>query len=231
MILAGLQKLTLLDFPEHTACTVFLWGCNFRCPFCHNAGLVTRPCDSALSEAEFFAFLKKRQGLLDGVCITGGEPTLSPELPTFIQKIRALGYQVKLDSNGTNPAMLRTLCKEQLLDMVAMDIKNAPDKYTLTAGTEHPHIEKITESIHFLLEDTVPYEFRTTIVKNYHTPSDLVRIGQWIQGAKHYYLQNFVDSNDLIADHVEGCTPQEMQQLLEAVLPYVPNAQLRGIQL
>lgn len=227
--IAGLQKLTLLDYPEHTACTVFLWGCNYRCPFCHNARLVTAKCEEMLSEEELFAFLRKRQGLLDGVCITGGEPTLNPELADFIRKIRALGYQVKLDTNGTNPELLKQLCAEGLVDMVAMDIKNSPEKYPLTAGTEHCGMNAVNESIRFLMQGTVPYEFRTTIVKNYHTPADLQRIGQWIHGAAAYYLQGFQDSGELIAEGLSGCTPAEMQTLLDAVLPDVPNAKLRGV--
>ena len=229
MKIAGLQKLTLLDYPGHTACTVFLWGCNFRCPFCHNAGLVTQPPAQEIPLAELLAFLKKRQGLLDGVCITGGEPTLHPDLPELIRQMRDWGYQIKLDTNGTNPQMLRSLCEAGLLDMVAMDIKNAPEKYALTAGTEHLHIEQINESIRFLMQGSVPYEFRTTVVKDYHNAEDFVRIGKWIQGAEHYYLQGFRDSGDLISTGVGGLSTQEMHTLLEAVLPYVPNAKLRGV--
>ena len=229
MKIAGLQKLTLLDYPQHTACTVFLHGCNYRCPFCHNAGLVTLPAEDEISTDTLFSFLKKRQGLLDGVCISGGEPTLNPELPDFMREIRSLGYQVKLDTNGTNPQMLRSLCAEGLLDMVAMDIKNAPEKYPLTAGTQQAHIDKINESVRFLLSDVVPYEFRTTIVKGYHTPADMVSIGKWIAGAKAYYLQAFLDSGQLIAEGLCGCTKEEMETLRDAVLPYVKNTHLRGI--
>lgn len=229
MKIAGLQKLTLLDYPEHTACTVFLWGCNYRCPFCHNAGLVTRACDAGISEDEFFSFLEKRKGLLDGVCITGGEPLLHPELTEFIRKIRGYGYRVKLDTNGTDPGRLSALLAEGLLDMVAMDIKNSPEKYPLTAGTEHCGISAVNESIKILMRGAVAYEFRTTIVRDYHTTEDLRQIGAWIRGARAYYLQRFQDSGDLIGEGLSACTETEMQTMLEAVLPDVPAAKLRGI--
>lgn len=227
--IAGLQKLTLLDYPAHTACTVFLWGCNFRCPFCHNAPLVTMPCKDEITEDSLLSFLETRRGKLDGVCITGGEPTIHPDLEALICKIRAMGFQVKLDTNGTNPKMLRTLCEAGLLDMVAMDVKNAPEKYSLTAGTEHSQIDAVNESVQFLLRGTVPYEFRTTIVRGYHETADMERIGQWIRGADAYYLQAFRDSGALIASGCGGLPPAEMQKLLDAVKPYVPNARLRGI--
>lgn len=228
MDINGLQKLTLLDFPGKCACTVFLTGCNLRCPFCHNASLVTGHAPTAMTEGEFLAFLKKRQGLLDGVCITGGEPTLRPELPEFIQKIRQLGYLVKLDTNGSNPKLLRRLIEEQLVDYVAMDIKNCPDRYVPICGgiDIFPAVE---ESLSILRESNVEYELRTTCVRPFHDKAAMEAIGKWLRGTQNYYLQNFVDSGDLIGSEVSGFTKEEMEALREAVLPYIPTTRIRGI--
>ena len=230
MKIAGLQKLTLLDYPGKTACTVFTWGCNLRCPFCHNAGLVTEPMTETITADELYAFLKKRVGLLDGVCITGGEPLLQPDLSDFIKPIRDMGFAVKLDTNGTDPEKLRTFCESGLIDMVAMDIKNSPEKYAVTAGTERISIDAVNRSVRYLMQqDLIPYEFRTTVVKQYHTADDFGKIGKWIRGAKAYYLQNFRNSGQLIDNSTTGCTPSEMRQFLEIVRKDVPNAELRGI--
>ena len=204
MRISGLQKLTLLDFPGHTACTVFTGGCNYRCPFCHNAELVLRPEEQPeIPEAEFFTLLEKRRGLLDGVAVTGGEPTLQPDLPEFLRRIRDLGYAVKLDTNGTRPDLLKRLMQEGLVQYVAMDIKNSPARYAETAGIADPQLERIRESAAFLMAGTVPYEFRTTVVQELHRPEDLTEIGRWLQGAERYFLQGFTDSGDLI---LEGLT-------------------------
>ncbi|MBQ3226569.1 MAG: anaerobic ribonucleoside-triphosphate reductase activating protein [Clostridia bacterium] len=225
----GLQKLTLLDFPEHTACTVFLGGCNFRCPFCHNRSLVINPdFSAAISEEEFFGFLNKRQGLLDGVCITGGEPLLYPDLPDFIGRIRKLGYRVKLDTNGSMPDRLRSLLESNMVDYVAMDIKNSPARYAETVGIESFDIEPVKESVALLLSDVIPYEFRTTLVREFHTPQDIVGIGKWICGAKRYFLQSFKDSGDLISAGLSGLTESETGAFLELVKPFVPSASIRG---
>lgn len=230
MKIQGLQKLTLLDFPERTACTVFTAGCNFRCPFCHNASLVVDILPEVeIAEEEFFSFLKKRQGILDGVCITGGEPLLQPDLKSFIKRIKELGYAVKLDTNGSFPDKLKYLVEEQLVDYVAMDIKNAPDTYAVTAGIERLDMEAIKESVSYLKEGHVAYEFRTTVVKNYHEKESFEKIGQWIAGAEKYFLQNFVDSGDLIGKKTKGCSEEEMREYLEVVRQYVPEAELRGI--
>ena len=230
MRISGLQKLTLLDFPGHTACTVFTGGCNYRCPFCHNAELVLRPEEQPeIPEAEFFALLEKRRGLLDGVAVTGGEPTLQPDLPDFLRRIRKLGYAVKLDTNGTRPDLLKRLVEEGLVQYAAMDVKNSPARYAETAGTADPKLDRIRESAAFLMEGTVPYEFRTTVVQELHRPEDLREIGRWLRGAERYYLQGFADSGDLIREGFHPCSREELDLLLAAVKPFIPAAELRGV--
>ena len=230
MRIQGLQKLTLLDFPERVACTVFFAGCNFRCPFCHNASLVVDiPPEGDVTEDEFFSFLKKRKGILDGVCITGGEPLLQPNIEVFIRKIKELGYAVKLDTNGSFPEKLKSLVEKGLVDYVAMYIKNCPEDYGRTAGVSNLDVSSIVESVSYLKEGHVPFEFRTTVVKGYHTKESFEKIGLWLQGTERYYLQNFVDSGDLIGKDTEGCSEKEMKEFLEVVQKYVPSAKVRGI--
>lgn len=230
MRIQGLQKLTLLDFPEKVACTVFMAGCNFRCPFCHNASLVVDiPPVGEITEEEFFSFLKKRQGVLDGVCVTGGEPLLQPKIETFIRKIKELGYAVKLDTNGSFPNKLKELVENGLVDYVAMDIKNCMEDYSWTAGVHSLDIEAIKESVAYLKEGRVPFEFRTTVVKGYHNKENFERIGQWLEGTEKYFLQNFVDSGDLIGKDTKGCNEEEMKEFLQVVRKYVPGVKLRGI--
>lgn len=181
-----------------------------------------------MTESEFFTFLKKRRGLLDGVCITGGEPTLRKDLPDFIRKIKDMGYLIKLDTNGSNPEMLRQLLEEKLLDYVAMDIKNSPARYAATCGG--PDIlSSVEECLDLLHDSSVEWELRTTCVKPFHDCNAMEAIGKWLRGTEHYYLQNFVDSGDLIGSGVSGFTKEEMEELLEAVLPYIPTTRLRGI--
>ena len=228
MDVSGIQKMTLLDFPGKCACTVFLAGCNLRCPFCHNASLVLAKPEPAMAEEEFFAFLKKRRGLLDGVCITGGEPTLRKDLPDFIRRIRELGYLVKLDTNGSNPEMLRQLIEEKLLDYVAMDIKNCPERYGETCGGIDI-FSAVEESLSILRESSVEYELRTTCVKPFHDTEAMEAIGKWLSGTQNYYLQAFVDSGDLVGSGVSGFTKEEMEALRQAVLPHIPNTRIRGI--
>lgn len=230
MKIQGLQRLTLLDFPERTACTVFTAGCNFRCPFCHNASLVVDiPKESEISECDFFSFLNKRQGILDGVCISGGEPLLQPDIANFMQKIKEMGFAIKLDTNGSFPDKLKLLVQNGLVDYVAMDIKNSPETYSFTAGCDTLDIGAIQKSVSYLKEGHVPYEFRTTVVKHYHTKESFEEIGKWIQGAEKYFLQNFVDSGDLIGKKVGGCSEEEMRGFLAIVQKNVPGAKLRGI--
>ncbi len=230
MIINGFQKMTLLDFPGRVACTVFLGGCNFRCPFCHNAGLVLGNITESYREEEILSYLEKRKGLLDGVCITGGEPTLRPDLADFIKKIKALGYPVKLDTNGSNPALLKALVKEKLVDYVAMDIKNSFTKYPETCGDPNLDLAPIKESIDFLLGGSVDYEFRTTVVKELHTPEDISSVSKEIRGAKRYFLQNFVDSGDLLAQGYSAPEPSVLKAMLEAARENIPEAALRGTE-
>lgn len=230
MRIQGLQKLTLLDYPEHTACTVFTAGCNFRCPFCHNASLVVNiPKEAEIGEEDFFAFLQKRIGILDGVCVSGGEPLLQPDIEVFIRKIKDMGFAVKLDTNGSFPDKLIHLVESGLLDYVAMDIKNSPETYALTAGTETLDIVSVEKSVAYLKEGHVPYEFRTTVVKHYHSKESFEEIGKWLAGTEKYFLQNFVDSGDLIGKNTRGCSEEEMKEFLEVVKKYIPSVKLRGM--
>ncbi len=231
MRLGGLQKMTLLDFPGRVACTVFTVGCNFRCPFCHNSSLVVSPALPEPSQDDFFAFLRKRQGLLDGVAITGGEPLLHPDMPEFLEKIRALGYAVKLDTNGAFPERLRAILDAKLADYVAMDVKNSREKYELTAGVTGilPAVER---SVELLMGGATPFEFRTTLVDELHEPEDFTAIGEWIAGTERYFLQGFVDSGDILAgsEAYHAASPEKAKACLEAVRDFVPGAQLRGVE-
>ena len=230
MRIQGLQKLTLLDYPEHTACTLFAVGCNFRCPFCHNASLVIDiPEKAEISEEEFFAFLQKRIGILDGVCVSGGEPLLQQGIESFIKKIKDMGFAVKLDTNGSFPDKLIHLVESGLVDYVAMDIKNSPETYAFTVGTERVDMDAVRKSVAYLKEGYVPFEFRTTVVKHYHSKETFEEIGKWIAGTEKYFLQNFVDSGDLIGKNTRGCSEEEMKEFLSVVKKYIPSAKLRGI--
>lgn len=232
MHIEAYQKLTLLDFPGRTAATIFTHGCNFRCPFCHNAGLVVRPSVTRVEESELLSFLEKRKKLLDGVCITGGEPLLQKDIADFIRKVRDIGYAVKLDTNGAFPDKLCELIDEGLLDFVAMDIKNSPEKYAATAGIPQDIVVQVQKSVDLLLQNRVEFEFRTTVTGNLHTVEDMTRIGEWIQGAKRYYLQPFKDSGDIVAGSAAAadftCSEAHAKALLEAVKPFVPDAAIRG---
>ena len=232
MKISGIQKLTLLDYPGKVACTLFTAGCNFRCPFCHNAMLVLPEQieDASLGEDEILSFLKKRQGVLDGVAITGGEPLLHRELPELLGKIKALGYKIKLDTNGSNPELLRSIIENRLVDRVAMDIKNAPEAYGETVGVTEVDIAPIAKSKDMLLRGDIDYEFRTTVVKGIHTEESLIGAAKWIAGAKEYYLQQFKDSGNLILpEGLEAYDEKEMHALADAVREYVPAVQVRGV--
>lgn len=230
MIISGLQKLTLLDYPEKIACTVFTGGCNFRCPFCHNGTLVKNPKEyDRIIEEDFFDFLSKRKGVLEGVCITGGEPTLQNDLPLFIKRIKDMGYLVKLDTNGYKPDVLISLVEEGLLDFVAMDIKNSKQKYAETVAVSDFDIKNIEKSAEYLLNGKIDYEFRTTVVKELHTPDDIISISKWISDAKNYYLQSFKDSGDILCGSFSAYDEKEMKSLLNLSLDYNKNTKLRGI--
>jgi len=230
MIIQGLQKLTLLDYPGRVACTVFTVGCNLRCPFCHNAGLVTHiDTDNRYDEEEFFPFLKKRKGILDGVCITGGEPLLQKDIADFIRRIREVGYSVKLDTNGCYPEKLRELVDGGLVDYVAMDIKNTPEKYGATVGIDGFDVTPVLRSVEILKEGKVPYEFRTTVVEEYHSEEDFEIIGKILSGCEKYFLQQFKDSGDLIGEGLNAPDKAKMLKMLESTRKFIPSAELRGL--
>lgn len=230
MSIHGLNKLTLLDYPGKVAATIFLGHCNFRCPFCHNADLVLDPSGQPVIEKEeVLKFLKKRQGILEGVCITGGEPTLYPELESLIREIRALGYFVKLDTNGYRPTVLKQLAGAGLLDMVAMDIKSDQAGYEEVSGVRGLDLERIKESVEFLMEGHVPYEFRTTVVKELHKEETFENIGKWIGGCEKYFLQCYKDSGRVIAPGFHAYGMEEMEAFRQILLPYIKCVELRGI--
>ena len=230
MRIGGLQKLTLLDYPGKVACTVFLSGCNLRCPYCHNPGLVLpeQSEGSEIPEAEVLSFLERRKGKLDGVCITGGEPTLQPELPEFLEKLRRLGYAVKLDTNGCYPEALADILERGLVDYVAMDIKNCREKYALTVGRPDFDLAPVEASIRLLRTSGVTYEFRTTLVNGFHTEEDIEKIGKWLEGAKAFFLQRFVDRDSCIAEGLSEIPYLKAEKMLEILKRYVPNSSLRG---
>jgi pyruvate formate lyase activating enzyme len=230
MEIHGLNRLTLLDYPGRTACTVFTGRCNFRCPFCQNGGLVLHPeSEPLIAEEDIFHFLKDRKGRLQGVCISGGEPTLQPDLRTFILKVRELGYPVKLDTNGYRPDVLKDLLQEGLLDMVAMDIKSSRENYGGAAGIPQLDISKIEQSAALLMKGRVPFEFRTTLVRELHRRADLREISEWLKGEEPYYLQCFEDSSGVMMKGLTAYTKPELEELLAIVRKNIPHAQLRGI--
>jgi len=231
MKIRGLMKMTLLDFPGQVACTVFTSGCNFRCPFCHNASLVLpeKMTGEEIGQDEFFEFLKKRKGKLDGVCISGGEPLIQSDIADFIRRVKELGFKVKLDTNGAMPEVLRALLNEGLLDYVSMDIKSDPEGYSRACGIDHPPIEQVRESVRILLACGVPFEFRTTLVDEFHDEETMRSVACWIKEAPRYYLQSFVDSGEVIKKGLHSCSAQKMSDILRAVAEFVPTAKIRGI--
>lgn len=227
MNIQGYQKMTLLDFPGKVACTVFTGGCNLRCPFCHNASLVQTPTIYVSSEEDVLQYLQKRKGVLDGVCVTGGEPLLQPDLIPFLQKVKDMGFLLKLDTNGSLPAKLKQVLETGLLDYIAMDVKNSKEGYPLAIGAD-TDFSLFEESMKLIKESGVPYEFRTTLVKGIHTPKDMHALGQMLKDAPRYFLQKFVDSGDILGN---GCSPfseQDLNDLLTIVQHYIPHAELRG---
>lgn len=230
MKIEALQKLTLLDYPQKMACTIFTHGCNFRCPFCHNAGLVTDVQQAEISTEEVLKFLKGRQGILEGVCITGGEPLLQEDIEDFIKAIKDMGFLVKLDTNGSFPERLKALCKKGLIDYVAMDIKNSKQKYAVTVGKKLFDLTSVSESVDFLKKGNVPYEFRTTVTKDFHTIEDLLSIAKWLSGCDAYYLQQFVDSGNLIDNTITGYSDDELKLMYKELKKILPCTQLRGVK-
>ena len=230
MLISGLQKLTLLDYPGKVACTVFTGGCNFRCPFCHNSALVLPEQLSQDTDAdEVLRFLRKRVGVLDGVAVTGGEPLLHPDIGDFLKEVKALGFLVKLDTNGSFPDRLISLVEAGLVDRVAMDVKNAPALYAKTAGLERFDLTGVTRAKDYLLSGPVDYEFRTTVVRGLHTRESLLEAAEWIRGAKEYYLQQYKDSGAILdAEGLGAFDADEMHALADAVRDVIPCVQVRG---
>lgn len=231
MIISGLQKMTLLDYPGRVACTVFLQGCNFRCPFCHNSGLLGAAQDDTIEAAELLDFLRKRIGILDGVCITGGEPTLQSDLPQLLQQIKELGYAIKLDTNGSRPAMLKALASDGLIDYVAMDIKNCPDRYAETVGTSQFPQSEIEESIRFLMEGDLDYEFRTTVVDELHTEENILAMGQWLSGMgkpKKLFLQPYADRDSVLTQGLSTPDAEKLRRFKDILAPYAEFVAIRG---
>jgi pyruvate formate lyase activating enzyme len=231
MNVQGLEKLSLLDYPGKLCCTVFTGGCNMRCPFCHNAPLVLGNDFEKQHDEwdEIIQFLRTRTKLLDAVCISGGEPTLQKGLKSRISEIKTLGFLVKLDTNGTNPRVIKELVDANLVDYIAVDIKNSPAKYALTAGVENFDLSPVQESVEFLLSSSVDYEFRTTVVKEFHDENDFLAIAKWLQGAKQYFLQQFVDSGNLIKPGLHSYSIEEMEHFRTIIQPLLPAVELRGI--
>lgn len=230
MKFGGLQKLTLLDYPDKVAATVFTVGCNFRCPFCHNFSLVCGDGENfeLLTEEEILQFLQKRSKVLEGVCVTGGEPLVQLGIEDFLGKIRAIGYKIKLDTNGAFPERLRSLVERGLVDYVAMDVKNSKELYAKTVGCE-VDLAAVERSVELLKSGVVDYEFRTTVTATFHTEESIRAMAQWLQGAKRLYLQQFVDSGDLIDATVTGVDEQTLKRYCEIARKLVPNTQVRGI--
>ena len=230
MNIQGIQKLTLLDYPGKMACIIFTGGCNFRCPFCHNSSLVINPnTESAYSDEELFAFLNKRKKVLDGVVISGGEPLIQPDIEEYIRKIRNLGFLIKLDTNGTFPEKLIHLCNEGLIDYVAMDVKSSKANYSQCVGIKNYNIDKINESIEFLKNGNIDYEFRTTVAKGLHTEDDIKNLGEWIKGSKRHYIQQFKNSGDIIGFGLSPFSEEELVKFKSILSEYVLQCEIRGL--
>ena len=232
MNIYGLEKLSLVDYDGYVSATVFTGGCNFRCPFCHNSPLVLSHKElGTIPESEVLEYLKKRKNILEGVCISGGEPTLCPDLPNFIEKIKNLGYKVKLDTNGTNPEMVKSLFASGLVDYFAMDIKNDRESYSSIVGIDNYNTKKVEQTVEFFLSEKVDYEFRTTLVKEFHTKSNILGIANWIKGANKYFLQKFKDSESCIKSHLSPVEDKVALSFRDILLEYIPSTHLRGYDL
>ena len=229
MKIQGVPKMTLLDFPGRVACTVFLGGCDFRCPFCHNGELLDGSAPAIMDDRELLRFLKGRQGLLDGVAITGGEPLLRKDLPDLLRSVRELGFALKVDTNGNHPRALEGLLTEGLVDYVAMDIKNSPKKYALTVGLDHLDLGPIRQSVRLLMDSSIPYEFRTTVVDQLHKAEDFEAIGRWIAGAKAYFLQSFTDRDSVPFAGLSAPTREDLDKYASIMRVYVPYTSIRGL--
>ena len=228
MLLHGLGKLTLLDYPGNLACTAFTGACNFRCPFCHNASLVTHIDGEEITTEEILSYLNKRKGLLDGVCVTGGEPLLQTDLADFLRAVKEMGYAIKLDTNGAYPEKLKALLEENLIDYVAMDIKNSKEKYALTCGVA-VDMQKIEQSVELLKEGRVEYEFRTTLVKELHETEDIMSMAKWLSGTRYWYLQSFVDSGDLIGKNLSAHSEAWVKNAQSLAGQVIEGVKVRGL--
>ena len=229
MKIHGLQKMTLLDFPGHVACTVFLGGCDMRCPFCHNAELLDMNAPEVMDDAALLKFLKGRQGLLDGVAITGGEPMMRKDLPKLLEAIRELGFKIKIDTNGNHPELLKSIVGAGLADYIAMDIKNSPERYGETVGLPSFDISKVKESISYLLSGPVKYEFHTTVVKEFHDADSFRGIAEMIKGASDYFLQCFVDRESVPYAGLNAYGKEELESFADIIRPFVKNVEVRGV--
>ena len=230
MKLHGIQKMTLLDFPGCVSCTIFLGGCDFRCPFCHNFELIDGTMKPTMHEDELIDFLKSRKGLLEGVAITGGEPLMHKDLPQLIKRIHDTGYRVKLDTNGYHPELLKEILDTGLVEYVAMDIKNSPEKYALTCGLDSIDFKRIKMSIALLMNGNTDYEFRTTVVNELHSEEDFYKIGEMIKGAKRYFLQRFTDRDSVPYGNLTAPSFDKMHKFAEIAREFVPNTELRGVE-
>ncbi len=235
MKIHGLQKMTLLDFPGKVACTIFFDGCQLRCPFCHNSELLENKAPALMDDQELLKFLSKRKGILDAVCISGGEPTLQPELETFIRSIKDLGYAVKLDTNGFRPDVLKHLVSEGLLDYVAMDIKNSPERYAVTCGLPSVTMAPVEESIRFLLDGHVDYEFRTTVIAEFHNEDSFHAIGKWLKTlnpdhkTRQFFLQPFMDRDTVLFSNLNAPSDEDLKKWADVLSEYSEYVQIRGI--
>lgn len=229
MKIHGLQKMTLLDFPGHVACTVFLGGCDLRCPFCHNAELLDMNAPEVMNDQELLKFLKGRQGLLDGVAITGGEPMMRNDLPELLEAIRELGFGIKIDTNGNHPKLLKSIVSSGLADYIAMDIKNSPERYVETIGLPAFDTSKVRESIEYLMSGPVKYEFRTTVVKEFHDADSFRGIAEWISGAENYFLQCFVDRESVPFAGLNAYSREELEGFADIVRQTVKHVEVRGV--
>lgn len=231
MKIYGLQKMTLLDFPGKVACTVFTGGCDLRCPFCHNFELADGSAEPFCTQDEFFAFLEKRRGLIDGVAVTGGEPCLQKDLPEFLKRIRSLGFGTKLDTNGFHPGMLKKIVGEGLADYVAADVKNSPGKYAATCGVKTLDLAPLYESLAILRESKSEYELRTTVVDQLHDEDDIKEIGKMIRGASRWFIQCFTDRETVPFANLSAPGREKLARFLIIARGFVPSAALRGVDL
>ena len=231
MVIAGLEKMSLVDYDGYVSATIFTAGCNFKCGFCHNAPLVI-DCNNLpiIPEEEVLSYLKKRTGVLDAVCISGGEPTLQKDLPFFIEKVKNLGYKVKLDTNGTNPELIKTLFSNKLCDYFAMDIKNDKFSYAKIIGFDKFDTVKIEKSVEFFLSNKVDYEFRTTLVKEFHKTENIALIGEWIKGANKYFLQKFKDGQTNINGGLSDIELETAKKYIQILKPMIKTVKLRGYE-